>query len=306
MPQNIADTVMMIRPVCFGFNPQTAESNAFQNKVEIFSDRQIQEMALLEFNGMVQTLEEVGIKVLTFNDILEPHTPDSIFPNNWISTSFGKLITYPMANKIRSDERRTDIIQDLKEKYGLDEDHSLVAYESENKYLEGTGSLVIDHSSKRAYAALSPRTDEEVLKAYCDITGLTYTAFKAYGPEGEEIYHTNVMMTIADEYAVIGPETIEEGERERVLSQLKADGKDIIELSTDQVHKHFAGNMMQLQNDKVEKFLIMSSEAFSSLTDEQKDIIEKTHQNKILPIPINLIETIGGGSVRCMVAEVFY
>lgn len=306
MAQQIADTVMMIRPVCFGFNTQTAESNAFQNKVDIFTDRQIQELALLEFNAMVDKLRRLGIQVLTFNDIMEPHTPDSIFPNNWISTSFGKLITYPMASKIRADERREDIIKSLVEKFELEEDHSLVAFEAEKKFLEGTGSLVLDHKAKRAYAALSPRTNEEVLKAYSEITDLSYTAFKAYGPEREEIYHTNVMMTIADEYAIVGTKTIEESKQEEVINQLKEDGKDIIELSNEQVHNHFAGNMMQLQNDQGEKCLIMSSEAFSSLTPEQIDKIENKHLNIIIPIPINLIETIGGGSVRCMVAEVFY
>ncbi len=307
MNRFIANTVLMVRPVQFGFNEEAAETNSFQHRLESLSARQIQEVASLEFDAFVATLRDNGIKVKVFNDTLDFHTPDSIFPNNWFSTCpHSKTIyAYPMKNESRSAERREDIVEDLKKDTGFSYDDSLLSYESKDKSLEGTGSLVLDHQNKLAYAALSPRTEKTILDKWCQKTGFEAIIFHTLDKDGGEIYHTNVMMTMADEYAVIALETIHnQNERIQVDQILASTGKDVIDITIDQMEQ-FAGNMLQLQNDKGEKFLVMSSTAELSLTYLQRKMIEDKHQNTILSSPVNIIETIGGGSARCMMAEVF-
>lgn len=303
---HIASTVLMIEPISFGFNEQTAVTNSFQNELgNVYSQSQVQELALGEFKQFVEKLENAGIEVVVFKDTLEPHTPDSIFPNNWFSTSIsGDLYTYPMAAKNRSLERRQDILDFLQKKYDYKVDQCLVQFESQQKSLEGTGSLLIDSKSGTAFVALSPRADEELLTEYAHISGNSVVSFRAFGPKNEAIYHTNVMLCIADKYAVIGRETIASEDRERVCEELRKRGKELIFLSNDQVYNHFAGNMLQLQNKVGEKYLVMSSNAKDSLSTEQIEKIT-SFGDKIIDASLSIIEQIGGGSARCMMAEIF-
>lgn len=305
MKKSPATKVLMIEPVCFGFNEQTADSNSFQQLLltKTFTPEQIQELALLEFNHFVERLRQSGIEVLIFKDTKSPFTPDSIFPNNWFNTDpQGRLLIFPMATENRQLERRTEIISELEKTY--DKDESLIYYEKQGSFLEGTGSLIIDYPSNKAFAALSPRTNELVLEHYAQLSGNEIISFTALGPQKEKIYHTNVMLCITDNLAIIGTDTIVPEDRTRVIEELQSIGKEIIYLSNEQVYHHFAGNMLQLQNQQGTKFLIMSSNAQRSLTTQQIDQIHATG-NQIIAVPLNIIEQIGGGSARCMLAELF-
>ncbi len=307
MTKLIANTVLMVRPASFGFNEEAAESNAFQKQISIFNPEQIQEIAKLEFDNYVNTLRAHGIEVLVYNDLPDPFTPDAVFPNNWFSTCVHTktIFTYPQKISIRSRERREDITEELKMRIGYKLDEGLLKQETLGKALEGTGSLVLDHQNKIAYAALSPRTDESVLDDWCNRTGFTKSAFKAHGDDGTLVYHTNVLMTMADKYVIIALDTIsDQKERDALVAQFENTGKEIIEITIPQMNA-FAGNMLQLVNDLDQECLVMSSSAFKSLSKDQIEIITKKHRNRIISVPINVIETIGGGSARCMVAEVF-
>jgi len=307
MTKLIANTVLMVRPASFGFNEEAAESNAFQKEISTFNAEQIQEIAELEFDNYVNTLRAHGIQVLVYNDLPDPFTPDAVFPNNWFSTCVHTqtIFTYPQKISVRSRERREDIVEELKMRIGYKIDEGLIPQESMGKALEGTGSLVLDHQNKIAYAALSPRTDESVLDDWCRRSGFTKSVFSAYGDDGTLVYHTNVLMTMADNYVIIALDTITDPEERRtIVEQLEKTDKEIIEISIPQMNA-FAGNMLQLINDLDQECLVMSSSAFKSLTPEQIRTISKKHRNRIISVPINVIETIGGGSARCMIAEVF-
>lgn len=303
---HIASAVLMIEPISFGFNKQTAGTNSFQKELaDVYSQSEVQELALAEFKQFVGKLENEGIEVLVFKDTLEPHTPDSIFPNNWFSTSnTGDLFTYPMAAINRSYERRQDILEFLQKKYHYNLDQRLVQFESKQKYLEGTGSLLIDSKSQTAFVAISPRADEGLLEEYAHLSGNSIVSFRAFGPKNEAIYHTNVMLCIGDNYAVIGKETIASEDQERVCEELRKRGKELIFLSNEQVYNHFAGNMLQLQNKAGKKYLVMSSNAKGSLSSDQIEKIT-SFGDKIIDVSLPIIEQIGGGSARCMMAEIF-
>ncbi|MBT8326670.1 MAG: hypothetical protein KJP21_03040 [Bacteroidia bacterium] len=305
MTKNIPNCVAMVRPKNFAFNTETAESNAFQNKLEGFTANQIQDLALLEFNNMVNLLKSNGIKVLVFNDTASD-TPDSIFPNNWFSTFTDEVILYPMYSENRRRERKPQIYKKLSNDLRKTLNDKLLKQEKKGVILEGTGSLVCDYESKTAFAALSTRTTPEALDKFEELTGYSTVRFESFGPDDTLIYHTNVMMTMADSYVILAVDTIKEDHKNQVLDTLKKLNKEVIAISNDQAFKHFAGNMLQLQNTKGQKFLVMSKEALDSLTSEQKDIIENKHNNKIIAAPIHTIEKIGGGSARCMMAEIFY
>tara|TARA_B110000090_G_scaffold8252_1_gene8480 strand:- start:1522 stop:2433 length:912 start_codon:yes stop_codon:yes gene_type:complete len=302
---NIPKCVAMVRPRSFSFNTETADNNAFQNKLELFTSHQIQELALLEFNNMVDLLKLKGIKVQVFDDN-GSDTPDSIFPNNWFSTFTDEVILYPMYSENRRKERKKTIYQKLSNDLRKPVNDKLVKLEKSNAILEGTGSLVCDHASKTVFAAMSPRTTPAALEAFEKLTGYASHRFNAHGPDDQPVYHTNVVMTIGDTFAILGADTIKADEKEVVLASLQQLGKDVILMSNNQIFKHFAGNMLQLQNAKGNKFLVMSAEAKRSLTAEQLDIIQNKHLNEIIAPPLTVIETIGGGSARCMMAEIFY
>ena len=298
-----ADTVLMIEPIAFGFNEQTAVNNYFQ----IQQEGNVQEKALQEFHFFVEKLRAKGINVITIKDTIEPKTPDSIFPNNWVSFhQDGKVVLYPMFADNRRLERREDIINQIKEQFDVKEIIDYSKIENEDKYLEGTGSMIFDHDNKIAYGSVSLRLDEELFRKFCAEFGFTPVVFHSYQTAGEErlpIYHTNVMMCVADKFVVICLNCIDdESERQNVIDSIKNSGKELIEISEDQM-QNFAGNMLQVQNNAGEKFLVMSQSAYKSLQPEQVSAIEK--YSEIIYSDLETIETNGGGSARCMLAEVF-
>jgi hypothetical protein len=300
MSQSTAN-ILMIRPVAFGFNTQTAESNAFQNRDD--DQQAVQQKAVQEFDDFVKVLRENGVSVTVINDTPEPHTPDSIFPNNWVSFhNNGDIFLYPMQAGNRRLERREDIIRQLEETFKANHVIDLSRFEAKNQFLEGTGSMVLDRENKIAYACISPRTNAEVLKAFCDYTGYKAVTFDAFDQNGQAIYHTNVLMAIGSKFVVICLDSItNEQEKEAVISSLKSTGKEIIDITFDQMN-HFAGNMLEVKSANGGSLVVMSQAAYNSLTSEQKVGLEK--YGKLVYADINTIETNGGGSARCMMAEV--
>ncbi len=291
----------MIRPVNFGFNSETAVNNAFQVEGK---DEAAQEKASQEFDAFVTLLKSNGVDVTVMEDSKDPYTPDSIFPNNWISFhEDGTIVLYPMFAENRRLERKPAVLQELKNKFIVNRTVDLTTNENENNFLEGTGSMVLDRDNKIAYACLSPRTDFLVLTEFCEQTGYRPESFDAMDKKGLPIYHTNVMMCVTDKYVVICLDAIPaEHEKESISLSIGNSGKEMIVISQDQMN-HFAGNMLQVHNDKGEKLLVMSSQAFDSLSKEQ---VEKlSAYNKIIHSSLTTIETNGGGSARCMLAEVY-
>ncbi len=299
------DTVLMIEPIAFGYNAETAKNNYFQVE-QTGSD--IQSKALAEFNTFVGKLREKGINVITIKDTLDPHTPDSIFPNNWVSFhKDGKVVLYPMFASNRRVERREDIIESIHNQgFEVAEIDDWSFSETQGHFLEGTGSMIFDHDNKIAYGSVSLRLDEKLFREFCTKYGFTpvvFHSFQTVGTERLPIYHTNVMMCVADQFVVICLDCIDdELEREKVTETIKGSGKEIIEISEEQMQQ-FAGNMLQVQNKEGEKFLVMSQTAYQSLSSEQVAAIEK--YCPIIYSDLNTIEVNGGGSARCMLAEVF-
>lgn len=295
----------MIEPIAFGYNAETAKNNYFQVE-QTGSD--IQSKALAEFNTFVGKLREKGINVITIKDTLDPHTPDSIFPNNWVSFhKDGKVVLYPMFASNRRVERREDIIESIKDQgFEVAEIDDWSFSETQGHFLEGTGSMIFDHDNKIAYGSVSLRLDEKLFREFCTKYGFTpvvFHSFQTVGTERLPIYHTNVMMCVADKFVVICLDCIDdELERGKVLEVIKGSGKEIIEISEEQMQQ-FAGNMLQVQNKEGKKFLVMSQTAYHSLTPEQVAAIEKYCE--IIYSDLNTIEVNGGGSARCMLAEVF-
>ncbi len=301
----ITDTVLMIEPVAFGYNAQTAENNYFQVNSESSST---QEKALQEFNSFVEKLRSKDIRVITVKDTLEPHTPDSVFPNNWVSFGAdGKVFLYPMFAPNRRDERRSEILEEVKNAgFHISEIEDITHFEEQGKFLEGTGSIIFDHDYKIAYGSVSLRLDEELFKKFCHEIGYEPVVFHSYQTAGTErlpIYHTNVMMCVADRFVVICLDCIDdEMEREKVQEVIKSTNKELIEITEEQLQQ-FAGNMLQVRNEEGKTFLVMSKTAFNSLNKDQIERIE--NYSEILYSDLNTIETNGGGSARCMLAEVF-
>lgn len=298
------DTVLMIEPAAFGFNAETAQNNYFQVNSE---NAETQNRALQEFNNFVEKLRNKGINVIIVKDTLEPHTPDSIFPNNWISMhSDGTIVLYPMCAVNRRWERRNDILEILKRNFSVKEIIDLSAPENDGKFLEGTGSMIFDHDNKLAYGSVSLRLDEQLFREFCEKFGFEPVVFHSYQTANNErlpIYHTNVMMCVADQFVVICLDCIDdETERVKVVNAIVNSGKEIIEISESQMQQ-FAGNMLQVENSEGKKFLVMSQSAYQSLTQEQISNIEK--YSEIIYSDLETIETNGGGSARCMLAEVF-
>ncbi len=297
------DTVLMIEPVAFGFNEQTAVNNYFQ----VQQEGNVQDEALKEFNAFAGKLKAKGIHVITIKDTPEPKTPDSIFPNNWVSFhADGTVVLYPMFAENRRLERRDDIISHIKDQFEVTEIIDYSEYEKDHKFLEGTGSMIFDHDNRIAYGSVSLRLDEELFRKFCSEFGFEPVVFHSYQTAGEErlpIYHTNVMMCVADRFVVICLDCIDDAsERSHVIETIKNSGKELIEISEDQM-QNFAGNMLQVQNQSGEKFLVMSQSAYQSLNQEQLSAIEKYCD--IIYSDLEVIETNGGGSARCMLAEVF-
>ena len=299
----IASTILMIRPASFAFNPETAKNNFFQNKVTT-DQKDLQQKALEEFDNMVSLLRSKEIEVIVVEDSPHPPKPDAIFPNNWISTSpDGKVFIYPMYATSRRPEKREEIVEMLAEKFNVEDIQDWSEFEAEGRFLEGTGSMVMDHDNKMIYAAVSERTSLPVLEKFSVSNGYQAVVFLAKDKEGKPVYHTNVVMTLNEKFAVLCEEAIdEEWELIAIRQILDSTGHIIIPITRDQMHA-FAGNMLMLKNKNDENFLVMSLTAFDSLNAEQKQMLEAYAQ--LLPIPVTTIEKVEGGSVRCMIAEIF-
>jgi hypothetical protein len=291
----------MIRPASFGFNEQTAGSNAFQqNNTEL---QQVQQEATLEFDSFADLLKSKGVNVTIINDTPEPQKPDAIFPNNWVSFhDNGDVILYPMQAENRRYERREDAIRTLESRFHVNHVIDLSRFELEDKFLEGTGSMVLDRDNKIAYACLSPRTDLEVLNAFCEYLHYTAVTFNAIDASQQAIYHTNVMMCVGSHFAVVCLDSITNtNEKQVVIDSLQHTNKTIISITLEQMN-HFAGNMLEVQSNDGESLLVMSQSAHNSLTQEQ--IAKLEEHTEIVSADLTTIETIGGGSARCMLAEV--
>ena len=298
-----AAQVFMVEPTYFGFNAQTARSNAFQQEITL-SKNQIKEQALAEFNQFVAKLSAVGIAVYPFKNSSSNALPDAVFPNNWISLHRdGSLVLYPMLTPNRSAERDPKIIDFLQENFAVKQLIDFTPAKADGKIVEGTGSIVFDHLHQIAYACLSQRTHLDLFKEICHKLDYQPIAFTARDKNDKDIYHTNVMMAIGEAYALICLDSItDRAERERVKNSLEKTGHEIISITHDQMSA-FAGNALELINHKGERFLALSQTAYNALTPTQIESIEQTAQP--LPIAIPTIEHVGGGSVRCMLAEIF-
>ncbi len=305
MQEYISNKILMIEPVAFGFNPETATNNYFQ-KESMQEDAQTQ--ALAEFQNMVKLLRSKGIEVIVIQDTLEPHTPDSIFPNNWISFhEDGTFVTYPMFAVNRRTERREDIIEYLYNRgFHASKRIDYSNFENNQIFLEGTGSVVLDRKYRRAYACLSPRTNRELFLRFCEDLGykpIYFDALHQVGGDMRPIYHTNVMMAIGSTYAVICLESIvNQEQREMVARELQTTGHDVIEITSEQMNR-FAGNMLEIKALDGALYLCLSQSAYNALSEAQRTQLARHAQLLIIPIPT--IEALGGGSVRCMMAELF-
>jgi hypothetical protein len=308
LEQQSAADVFMIRPAGFASNAQTTESNRFQARVQLAQTDQdaVQATALAEFNDLTAALRTAGVLVHVFEDTQSPHTPDAIFPNNWVSShADGTVVLYPMLAPNRREERRMDVLETLGAQAGfrirrvLDLSH----YEERGKYLEGTGSLVLDREHHIAYACISPRTDLDVLGDFSHQLDYDLVTFEAQDASGCAIYHTNVLMSVGEKFAAVCTEVIREDERAGVLDALRSTQHAVIELSAAQMGA-FAGNMLEVRNCRAGKLVAMSTRARDALTPEQRELLEST-SGPIVAAAIPTIERLGGGSVRCMLAEVY-
>ena len=302
------NSILMIRPVAFRMNEQTAVNNYYQKVLDGLSKETVNAKAQQEFDAFVTKLRMVGVQVIVVDDTLDPDTPDSIFPNNWISFhESGDVVLYPMFAENRREERREDIL-DILEEHGfvINEIMDYTSAEEDGFYLEGTGSLLLDRENSKAYCALSPRADEELFIEFCEdfeYSPVIFEAFQTVNGERKLIYHTNVMMCIGDTFAVICADCIDDKkERKMVLDSLKGDEKEIILITEDQVNS-FAGNMLEVKGADDRRYLVMSSSAHQSLT--KKQIAQLEEHVTILSSNLDTIEACGGGSARCMMAEVF-
>ena len=297
---NMVTKLLMVRPCRFGYNEQTASNNRFQRRKE---GEDVQSVALEEFDGMVRMLRGHGIPVIVVEDTPEPLTPDSIFPNNWFSThADGTLVLYPMFAPNRREERRTEVIRAIEEEAGTGRVLDLTEWEEKGEFLESTGSMVLDRKSRIAYACRSPRTSERVLDEFCRETGYRAVLFDAVDREGCPIYHTNVMMSVGDGYAAVCKEVITSLEDLAMVEQsLTTSGKEIIDISYDQM-LNYACNILHVHDTEGKSFLVMSETAKASLDAGQLAALNV--KGSILAARIPHIEEVGGGSARCMMAEV--
>ncbi len=301
--EQTTSTVLMIRPAHFGFNEETAASNAFQQKSDLSDHADIRAKALAEFDGMTQQLRDAGITVLVMEDMPRPVKPDAVFPNNWFSThQDGTIVTYPMYAPVRRLERREDLLQHLQQNFLVRRKIQLEEYESINQFLEGTGSMVFDRSNRIVYACRSVRTSDYLLDRFCHLLRYDPVLFHALDAQGTPIYHTNVILTIGETFAVICLDMIpDRKEQNQLCESLAQTGKQVIEISAEQV-RSFAGNMLQLRNGQGKTFLVMSETAHRSLSSAQ--LFELQKHTDLLQVSIPTIETYGGGGVRCMMAEI--
>ena len=296
--------ILMIRPGAFGFNPETADSNAFQSNETDLTREEIQQRALREFDTMVEKLRAHGITVQVHQDDPSVPKPDAVFPNNWFTThATGAIVTYPLMGASRRAERVEAVLDRLNETYKVSEIFRLEEAEQEERYLEGTGSIIMDRRNRIAYACISPRTHELTFHAFCKRYDLEPVSFTSVGSDGTPVYHTNVMMSVGNDFVVICLDSIpKRSERDRLLKIFKRTEKEVVEISLEQMNQ-FAGNMLQVHNREGVPYLVLSQAAYDSLTTEQ--IEQLSARTELLPVAIPTIEKFGGGSARCMMAEIF-
>ena len=305
--KQLTNNIMMIRPANFGFNEETAANNAFQSHEKVENKILLKDIAKQEFDNMVNILRSSGINVLVIEDTNMPEKPDAVFPNNWISFhENGVLITYPMFAENRRIERREEIIEKITEQFTITNRYSFEFYENDAEeplFLEGTGSMIFDRANGIVYACISQRTDATLIDKFNVLMGTQSCVFKAVDRNGLEIYHTNVMMALGEDFVVICLESIKDAESKKQLLKLfEKTGKEVIEITMTQMES-FAGNMLEVKNKSNKRYLCMSQTAYDALKQDQMDKLSaRTH---LLPIPIPKIEKFGGGSVRCMMAEIF-
>ncbi len=301
MSSQTTSKIIMVRPAAFGYNPETAANNTFQHIPDVANDV-VKAKAIEEFDRLVALLVAEGVDVNVIQDTPEPVTPDAIFPNNWISFhEDGTVVTYPMFAGLRRAERREEIIQDLEQEFNILQRLDFERYESKDMFLEGTGSMVLDRINKIAYACISPRTDAEVLDRWCSMMDYTPFTFVARY-HGQEIYHTNVMMAIGDGISLACFEVIDSPRGEELAAHLASFGREVVALRAEQIGS-FAGNMLAIRNARGEQLMVMSRSAHLSLDEAQLAAIHR--HARIVSSDVHTIETIGGGSVRCMIAENF-
>ena len=302
------NSIVMIRPVAFRMNEQTAVNNYYQKVLDGLLPATVNAKAQQEFDTFVEKLRAVGVDVTVVDDMLNPDTPDSIFPNNWISFhENGDVAMYPMFAENRRAERREEILDILEEKgFIINNIVDYTSAEEDGFFLEGTGSLLLDRENSKAYCALSPRADEELFIEFCedfDYAPVIFEAFQTVGGERKLIYHTNVMMCLGETFAVICAESIDDKkERKMVLDNLKENNKEVILITEAQVNS-FAGNMLEVRGTNDKRYLVMSAAAHQCLTAKQIEQLEK--HAEILSSSLDTIEACGGGSARCMMAEIF-
>ncbi len=295
-------SVFLVRPDYFGFNSETAQSNAFQKDVLICEKQHVRRDAISQFENFVEALRYRDMDVLVFDSPKNTQTPDAIFPNNWISMhEDGQLVLYPMLTANRRTERNPLIVDEISKKYQVTKVIDLTGEEHHGRILEGTGSIVFDHVNKIAYANKSTRTESSLFYDVCGFLDYTGVLFKATDPHGMDIYHTNVLMTIGTGYAVICKEAIDRDDASEVINYLEGSGLEVVEISYNQMTS-FAGNMIELQNRKGDLLLVMSQTAFQSLSKLQKDRL--TSYAELVYSDISTIESVGGGSARCMIAGI--
>lgn len=295
----------MVRPANFGFNEETAESNAFQSRDGRMSPEEMRKKAIQEFDAFVEKLRAAGVHVIVAADSAKPAKPDAVFPNNWATFhQEGFIVTYPMYAPVRRRERRRQVLDTvLREGFHSERRVNLEYNEKLKRFLEGTGSIIFDHQNRLAYACLSPRTDAGLLDELCQLLNYEAVVFHAVDGKGQDIYHTNVMMALGETFVVICPDTVRDPvERKLLEKKFRDTKKEIVAISLDQMNA-FAGNMLQVRNNREETLLVMSEQAYRSLTPAQIQTLERHTQ--LLYSPIDTIETYGGGSARCMIAEVF-
>lgn len=306
--KQITNSILMIRPTAFRMNEQTAVNNYYQKVIEGLLPATVNAKAQQEFDTLVEKLEAVGVNVIVIDDVLNSDTPDSIFPNNWVSFhENGDVALYPMFAENRREERREEILDLLEDKgFQIDNIIDYTSAEEDGFYLEGTGSLLLDRVNEKAYCALSPRADEELFIEFCedfDYAPVLFEAFQTVNGERKLIYHTNVMMCLGENFAVICADCIDDKkERKMVLDNLKKDNKEIVLITEDQINS-FAGNMLEVLGANDKRYLVMSSAAYQSLTPKQVEQLER--HAEILSSSLDTIEACGGGSARCMMAEIF-
>ena len=296
-----ANSVLMIRPGRFYPNPETAADNAFQRRADGDPD-ELSAAARIEFDVAVAALRNSGVRVHVFDDTSDPEKPDAVFPNNWISTHHdGRLALFPMYSPLRRHERRHDVVEELRKRYRVTEVIDYSDFENEGCYLEGTGSLVLDRVNRIAYVSLSNRSSEKVIRRFAEDFGYEPVTFSSIGLDGKPVYHTNVMMCVGTDFALVGLSMIpNETQRNKLQARLEASGKEIVELTTDQV-ANFAGNAIEMENGQAGKLLVLSARAVPTFNERQKAVLARHVQLVSLKLPT--IE-LAGGSARCMIAEI--